>query len=30
MSIKDNFLKAISDYPFGLTVVKPKVSTKQR
>ena len=29
MSIKDNFLKAISDDPFGLTVVKPKVSTNK-
>ena len=29
MSIKDNFLKAISDDPFGLTVLKPKVSTNK-
>lgn len=29
MSIKDEFLKAISDDPFGLTTVKPKVSTNK-
>lgn len=29
MSIKDEFLKAISDDPFGLTVVKPKVSSNK-
>lgn len=29
MSIKDDFLKAISDDPFGLTTVKPKVSTNK-
>ena len=29
MSIKDDFLEAISDDPFGLTVVKPKVSSNK-
>ena len=29
MSIKDEFLKAISDDPFGLTIVKPKISTNK-
>jgi hypothetical protein len=29
MSIKDEFLKAISDDPFGLTIVKPKVSANK-
>ena len=29
MSIKDDFLKAISDDPFGLTIVKPKVSSNK-
>ena len=29
MSIKDDFLEAISDDPFGLTIVKPKVSSNK-
>lgn len=29
MNIKDEFLKAISDDPFGLTIVKPKVSANK-
>lgn len=29
MNIKDEFLKAISDDPFGLTVVKPKISSNK-
>lgn len=29
MSIKDDFLEAISDDPFGLTVVKPKASSNK-
>ena len=29
MNIKEDFLKAISDDPFGLTIVKAKVSTNK-